>query len=78
MKSYLEWLLLDHKAGKIKFALFLLGIAQCALLTDDLYQEYIYSDMPLSVLILGYIAMYGFTISIGLQPYTIYRRLFKK
>lgn len=76
MKNYLEWLLLDHKFGKLKFMLFLLGIAQCALLTDKLYLEYLYG-MPLAVLILSYIALYGFTIAIALQPYTIYRRLNK-
>lgn len=76
MKNYLKWLLLDHKFGKLKFMLFLIGVAQCVFLTDKLYLEYLYG-MPLMVLILSYIALYGFTISMALQPYTIYRRLFK-
>ncbi len=76
MKNYLEWLLLDHKFGKVKFILFLLGVAQCIFFTKPLYLEYQYG-MPLMVLILSYIALYGFTISIALQPYTIYRRLFR-
>lgn len=77
MDKYLEWLLLDHKFGKIKFAMFLIGLAQCIFFTVPLFEEYLYSDMPLVVLILGYIALYGFTIGIALQPYTIYKRLNK-
>jgi len=74
MNNYLEWLITEHKFGNIKLALFLIGVVQCIYFTKPLYEEYLYG-MPLSILILGYIAMYGFTIGIALQPYTIYRRL---
>jgi len=74
MNNYLEWLTLDHKFGNFKIALFLIGIVQCIYFTKPLYEEYLYG-MPLIVLILSYIAMYGFTVGILLQPYFIYRRL---
>ena len=74
MKDYFKWLFTEHKYGKFKFLLFLFGITQCVLLTDDFYFEYI-DGMPLLPLIFGYIALYGFTIAIALQPYLIYRGL---
>ncbi len=43
----------------------------------ELVDEFIIGDMPLLVLVLGLIAMYGFTIGIAYQPYTIYKRLNK-
>lgn len=77
MINYFKWLFEEHKYGKIKFFLFLIGVTQCFFLTDDLYREYYYYDMPLYPLIMGYIAMYGFTIGIALQPYLIYKDLKK-
>lgn len=77
MKNYLDWLLTEHKYGKIKFILFLLGITQCFLLTEQFYIEYSQYDMPLLPLIGGYVALYGFTIGIALQPYFIYKELKK-
>ena len=74
MKDYFKWLFTEHKYGKFKFLLFLFGITQCVLLTDDFYFEYM-DGMPLLPLIFGYIALYGFTIAIALQPYLIYRGL---
>lgn len=74
MKDYFKWLFTEHKYGKFKFLLFLFGITQCVLLTDDFYFEYM-DGMPLLPLIFGYIALYGFTIAIALQPYFIYRGL---
>ena len=73
MINYFKWLFEEHKYGKIKFFLFLIGVTQCILLTDDFYYEYYYYDMPLYPLIMGYIALYGFTIGIAYQPYTIYK-----
>ncbi len=73
--TYLKWLFSEHKRGKIKVFLFLLGVADCIYFTKDLYLEYVYYEMPLIILILAYIAMYGFTIGIMYQPYTIYKRL---
>jgi hypothetical protein len=80
MITYLKWLLEKHKYGKIKFILFLFGITQCFLLTEELYIEYAQYDMPLLPLIGGYVALYGFTIGIALQPYSIYKdiRKFKR
>ncbi len=75
MKDYLIWLLTEHKTGRIKSLLFLIGIAHCIAFTDDLVDEFIIGDMPLLVLVIGLIAMYGFTIGIAYQPYTIYKRL---
>ena len=72
MINYFKWLFEEHKYGKIKFFLFLIGVTQCFFLTDNFYYEYYYYDMPLYPLIMGYIAMYGFTIGIALQPYLIY------
>tara|TARA_Y100000389_G_scaffold200746_1_gene241854 strand:+ start:1236 stop:1469 length:234 start_codon:yes stop_codon:yes gene_type:complete len=77
MINYFKWLFEEHKWGKIKFFLFLLGVTQCFLLTDDFYREYYYYDMSLYPLIMGYIALYGFTIGIALQPYFIYKDLKK-
>jgi len=77
MIDYFKWLFEEHKYGKIKFLLFLLGVTQCFFLTDNLYYEYYYYDMPLYPLIMGYIALYGFTIGIALQPYFIYKDLKK-
>ena len=74
MKDYFKWLFIEHKAGKFKFLLLLFGIIQCVLLTDDFYLEYM-DGMPLLPLIFGYIALYGFTIGIALQPYSIYKNL---
>lgn len=77
MINYFKWLFEEHQYGKIKFFLFLFGVTQCILLTDDFYYEYYYYDMPLYPLIMGYIALYGFTIGIALQPYFIYKELKK-
>ena len=74
MKNYFKWLLTEHKTGKFKFILFLFGIVQCVLHTDDFYLEYM-DGMPLLPLIFGYIALYGFTIGIALQTYFIYKDL---
>ncbi len=76
MKNYFKWLLTEHKYGKIKLLLFIFGIYQCINLTDDFYYEYL-DGMPLLPLIAGYIALYGFTIGIALQPYFIYKDLKK-
>jgi len=80
MIKYLKWLLGEHKYGKFKLLLFLFGVVQCFLLTEEFYIEYSQYDMPLLALIGGYIALYGFTIGIALQPYTIYKtnRRFKR
>ena len=40
MMNYFKWLFEEHKYGKIKFLLFLFGVTQCVLLTDDFYYEY--------------------------------------
>ena len=77
MITYLKWLLGEHKYGKLKFVLFLFGIVICFLLTEEFYIEYAYYDMPLLALIGGYIALYGFTIGIALQPYSIYQTIKK-
>ena len=77
MINYFKWLFEEHKYGKIKFFLFLIGVTQCFFLTDNFYYEYYYYDMPLYPLIMGYTAMYGFTIGIALQPYLIYKDLKK-
>jgi hypothetical protein len=77
MINYFKWLFEEHKYGKIKFLLFLFGVTQCFLLTDDFYYEYCYNDLPLYPLIMGYVALYGFTIGIAYQPYTIYKGLKK-
>ena len=77
MKAYLKWLFTEHKNGKIKVILFILGVIQCFVFTDDILVEYFNYDMPLSILVLAFIAMYGFTIGIAYQPYTIYKRLKK-
>ncbi len=77
MINYFKWLFEEHQYGKIKFLLFLFGVTQCVLLTDDFYREYYYYDMPLYPLIMGYVALYGFTIGIAYQPYTIYKGLKK-
>jgi hypothetical protein len=76
MKNYFKWLLTEHKQGKFKLLLFIYGIYQCINLTDDLYYEYL-DGMPLLPLIVGYIALYGFTIGMALQPYFIYKDLKK-
>jgi hypothetical protein len=75
MKNYINWLFRIHKYGKIKFVLFLFGITQCFLLTEQLYIEYSQYDMPLLPLIGGYVALYGFPIGIALQPYFIYKEM---
>ncbi len=75
MKDYFKWLLFKHKFGKIKFMLMLLGVLQCIIFTDDLYSEYLYGGLPLLVLYLCYIPLYGFPILMVLQPYAIYHRL---
>lgn len=74
MKNYFKWLLTEHKYGKIKLLLFIFGIYQCINLSDDFYYEYL-NGMPLLPLIVGYIALYGFTIGIALQPYFIYKEI---
>lgn len=74
MKNYFKWLLTEHEYGKIKLLLFIFGIYQCINLTDDFYYEYL-DGMPLLPLIVGYIALYGFTIGIALQPYFIYKEI---
>jgi len=50
------------------------GVYQSVSLTDDFYYEYL-DGMPLLPLIVGYIALYGFTIGIALQPYLLYKEL---
>lgn len=74
MKNYINWLFRIHKYGKFKFLLFIFGIIHCVLLTEDFYLSYL-DGMPLLPLILGYIALYGFTIGIALQPYFIYKEI---
>jgi len=74
MKNYFKWLLTEHKYGKIKLLLLIFGVYQCVSLTDDFYYEYL-DGMPLLPLIVGYIALYGFTIGIALQPYLLYKEL---
>lgn len=75
MIKYFNWLLREHKYGKFKFVLFLFGVVQCFLLTEEFYVEYAYYEMPLLALIGGYLTVYGFTIGIALQPYSIYKRI---
>ena len=75
MKAYLKWLFTEHKHGKLKVFFFFLGVLQCFLFTDDLLVEYFNYDMPLSILVLSFMVMYGFTLGIAYQPYTVYKRL---
>ena len=73
--TYFQWLLKEHKFGKIKILLFLLGVLQFIIFTDDVFNEWYYGYMPIWPLIFTYIAMYGFTIAIAYQPFNIYKKL---
>ena len=43
--TYFQWLLKEHKFGKIKILLFLLGVLQCIIFTDDVFNEWYYKKM---------------------------------
>jgi len=72
--SYFKWLLTEHKRGKLKILLTIIGIIQSIYITPLLIEEYNHG-MPLLPLIMGLIASYGFTIGIILQPFSIYKTL---
>jgi hypothetical protein len=72
--TYLKWLFTEHKTGKLKVLLTIVGIIQSIYITPLLIEEYNYG-MPLYPAIMGFVASYGFTIGITLQPYSIYKRL---
>ena len=70
--SYLKFLLSKHKSSAI---LAIVGIVACIFVTPVLIEAASYS--PLIVIIGGFIAIYGFTIGMILNPLTIYIRLKK-
>jgi len=72
---YLKWLFSEHKRGKIKILLTLLGILQIIWATPLILEEYNSGYLPLLPVILIHIVMYGFIIGMILQPYLIYVRL---
>lgn len=74
--TYLKWLFTEHKTGKLKFLLMLIGIVQSCYITPLIIDEYNYG-MPIIFAILGIVASYGFTIGIAIQPFSIYNRLVK-
>ena len=75
--TYLNWLLTEHKRGKVKLALMIYGIIQAIYATPLVYNEWYYGHMPILPLIASYIAIYGFVIGIALQPFLIYKKLVK-
>jgi len=73
--SYLKWLFTEHKRGKIKVLLTLLGIIQIIWATPQIMEEYNGGYIPLLPVVLVHIAMYGFVIGMIYQPYNIYVKL---
>lgn len=72
MKDYFKWVI-KHKSHNFKLILCLLGIIASAFATPTLLN----SDAPIAIIIMSFIAIYGFTVGIFLEPYFIYRKLKK-
>ena len=70
--SYFKFLMSKHKSSAI---LSIIGIIACIYVTPILLEASYYT--PLIIVILGFIAIYGFTIGMILNPWTIYRKLKK-
>ena len=73
--SYLKWLFTEHKRGKIKVLLTLLGIVQIIWATPQIMEEYNGGHIPLLPVILTFMVMYGFVIGMIYQPFNIYVKL---
>ena len=67
---YYKW---AFKNKKVELFLTLVGIAGCIFATPAILQP----EVPFMVKVGALIAIYGFTIGMALQPYTIYRDLKK-
>jgi len=70
--KYFKWLWANHKSTVI---LALAGIAGCIFATPVILDPA--NDNPIAIIILALVAVYGFTVGMALQPYTIYRNLVK-
>lgn len=75
--TYFNWLLTEHKRGKLKLILTVLGIIQAIYVTPMLIEEYNSGWTPLFPIIMMFIASYGFVIGMALQPFLIYKRLIR-
>ena len=79
--SYPAWYVQHVKKGWQGYLLVIgtiYGIFQAIYATPIVWEEWYYGHMPIYPLIGSYIAMYGFLFGIIYQPYSIYRRLYKK
>lgn len=70
MKNYFKWVI-KQKTHNFKLILCLLGIIASCFATPTLLN----SDAPLAIIIMSFVAIYGFTVGIFLEPYLIYRKL---
>lgn len=79
MKEYLKWYFTKHMKngrGKLKFIATLYGIFQIIYVTPIINHEYLSAgDVPLIILILTHLTMWGFLIGIIYQPIQIYKKL---
>lgn len=73
MKEYFKWVIKDKKHN-YKLILALIGIVISIIVTPILITSY-NEGAALSMVILAFIAIYGFTVGMLLEPYTIYKRL---
>jgi hypothetical protein len=70
--NYFKWLWQEKKS---KIALTIVGIIASIYVTPIVIAPE--NENPIAIIILALIAVYGFTIGITLQPYSIYRNLVK-
>lgn len=70
--KYIKWL---WKNKKTELFLTLAGVAACIFATPEIVNPE--NDVPVAAMIASFVAVYGFTIGMALQPYTIYRRLIR-
>lgn len=70
--KYFTWL---WKNKKTEILLTCIGVVACIYATPVIVDPM--NDVPVLVMIGAFIAVYGFTIGMALQPYTIYKKLVK-
>ena len=68
--QYFTWL---WRNKKTEILLTFVGIVSCILTTPIILDPM--NENPIIVMILAFIAIYGFTVGMALQPYTIYKKL---
>jgi|TARA_Y100000034_G_C6754073_1_gene335422 hypothetical protein len=72
--TFINWLLTEHKTGKFKIALSIIGVIAIFILHPDLKVELEYGLSPIAYHLI-HLILITFSIAIVYQPYTIYKRL---